>query len=174
MDAGSRVVVWRRNRGQERSRPVGSSCPAAAGEKRVRFGRGRASGCGRCGARRRIPRAGVAGDRWAGFRRPGTAVAQLDAGERRKDAARRGQAEMWRRVEDYDSIPDKWDTQLPSVILLGGDEPALATAVNNLGQTTAEVVVIPGMDAFGEFAGSEKFDTMVETPFRVTPIQLVA
>ena len=70
-----------------------------------------------------------------------------------------------RRAEVYGSIPDKWGTQMLHVVLQGGDEPALATVVTELGRGIAEAVVIPGMEAIGEFLESETFDTMIETPW---------
>ena len=70
-----------------------------------------------------------------------------------------------RRAEIYGSIPDKWGTQMLRVVLQGGDEPALATVVTELGRGIAEAVVIPGMEAIGELLGSETFDTMIETPW---------
>ena len=70
-----------------------------------------------------------------------------------------------RRAEIYGSIPDKWGTQMLRVVLQGGDEPALATVVTELGRGIAEAVVISGMEAIGELLGSETFDTMIETPW---------
>ena len=70
-----------------------------------------------------------------------------------------------RRAEIYGSIPDKWGTQMLRVVLQGGDEPVLATVVTELGRGITEAVVVPGMEAIGEFMGSEIFDTMIETPW---------
>ena len=68
-----------------------------------------------------------------------------------------------RRAEVYGSLPDKWGTQMLRVVLQGGDEPALATVVTELGRGIADAVVVPGMEAIGEFTGSDIFDTMIET-----------
>ncbi|MCY4557702.1 MAG: hypothetical protein OXF79_15230, partial [Chloroflexi bacterium] len=70
-----------------------------------------------------------------------------------------------RRAEIYGSIPDKWGTQMLRAVLQGGDEPALATVVTELGRGIAEAVVIPGMEAIGEFMDSDVFDTMIEIPW---------
>ena len=70
-----------------------------------------------------------------------------------------------RRAEIYGSIPDKWGTQMLRAVLQGGDEPALATVVTELGRGIAEAVVIPGMEAIGEFLDSDVFDTMIEIPW---------
>ena len=50
------------------------------------------------------------------------------------------------------------------VVLRGGDEPALATVVTELGRGIAEAVVVPGMEAITEFMETETFDTMIEIP----------
>ncbi len=70
-----------------------------------------------------------------------------------------------RRAEVYGSIPYKWGTQMLRAVLQGGDEPALATVVTELGRGIAEAVVIPGMEAIGEFMDSDVFDTMIEIPW---------
>ena len=79
-----------------------------------------------------------------------------------------------RRAEIYGSIPDKWGTQTLRVVLQGGDEPALATVVTELGRGIAEAAVVPGMEAIGEFTGSEVFDTMIEIPWETFEEQVAA
>ena len=70
-----------------------------------------------------------------------------------------------RRAEVYGSLPDRWGTQMLRVVLQGGEEPALATVVTELGRGIVEAVVVPGMETIGEFTGSDIFDTMIETPW---------
>ena len=79
-----------------------------------------------------------------------------------------------RRAEVYGSIPDKWGTQMLRVVLQGGDEPALATVVTELGRGIAEAAVVPGMDVIGEFTGSDIFDTMIEIPWETFEEQVAA
>ena len=71
----------------------------------------------------------------------------------------------WRRAEIYGSIPDMWGTQMLRVVLQGREEPAVATVVTEPGRGIAQAIVISGMEAIGELAGSESFDALIETPW---------
>ena len=71
-----------------------------------------------------------------------------------------------RRAEIYGSmIPDMWGTQMLRVVLQGREEPAVATVVTEPGCGIAQAIVISGMEAIGELAGSESFDALIETPW---------
>ena len=69
------------------------------------------------------------------------------------------------RAEIYGSLPDKWGTQMLHVVLRGGDQPALATVITELGRGIAEAVVVPGMEAITEFMETNTFDAMIEIPW---------
>ena len=52
--------------------------------------------------------------------------------------------------------------------------PGFAAFDTELGRGITQAVVIPGMEAIGEFTGSEAFDTMIETPWVTFEEQVAA